>query len=544
MNVPAELHAIEEGPGEGSKLLQTALHRRWWIILPFLITLLAGLTYLLVAPRTYEAETLILIQRQKVPEDFVRTIVSSDVGDRLKTITQQVTSRTNLEKIIKQYNLFSEAGQILTVDEKVALFRKNISVETDQKPGQRQEAAAFTIKFQGKDPETVADVTNTIASNFITENLMLRESMALGTSDFLSDELKSITRKLSEKEKELKAYREKYMGGLPEQLDTNLRVLERLQSQLDQQSKGLIEAENRRILVQRELSDFEAASNSLQGAVLPGGQQGPKTLAGLQNELAELRTRYTEDHPDVIRLRKLIEDFGKRAPKAEAGEEQPKGVPSLAPLQTTQLLKRQLVETESSISGLKAESDKLKAQIHWYDAKVKETPKREQELLGLNRDYQNLKALYESLLQRKLEAEISVSMEKKQKGEQFRVIDSAKVPDKPVKPDVRKVALIILALGLGLGGALAYLVEAMDSSYKTPEEVERDLNAEVLVTMPLGHTKGELRRIKFKKTFAALSVSLGFALSVAGIVLATQGVDATVIYLKELLSKIYMTAGL
>jgi hypothetical protein len=187
---------------------------------------------------------------------------------------------------------------------------------------------------------------------------------------------------------------------------------------------------------------------------------------------------------------------------------------------------------------LKAEIGKLKAQIAWYDEKVQETPKREQELLTLNRDYENLKALYDSMLKRKLEAEISLSMERKQKGEQFRIIDPAKVPKKTVEPDIQRLILLTLVLGLGLGGGLAYLAETMDSSYKTPDDASKELQVPVLVSMPLRFTNGELRRIKLKKALAFSSVAVCFCLSAAGIVVATKGLHPTLSFVKQLLSKI------
>ena len=217
------------------KYVDMASRRKWWIIITFLIALLGGLAYTLVTPKIYQAQTLILVQPQKVPEDYVREIVSSEISNRLRTITQQVTSRTNLEKIIREYDLYSdEKYNRLTLDQKVELFRKNIEILTSKGGRRDTETSSFSISFEGRDPRKVMAVTNTLASNFISENLKIRESQAIGTSTFLSDELKSAERRLAEKEAELRKYREKYMGGLPEQLDTNLRILERLQEQLDQ----------------------------------------------------------------------------------------------------------------------------------------------------------------------------------------------------------------------------------------------------------------------------------------------------------------------
>ena len=221
------------------KYERLALKRKWWIVVPFLVTCLVGLTYGLLTPKIYEAKTLILVQSQRVPQDFVRSIVSEKVDNRLRTISQQVTSRTNLENIIREHKLYSEPRKFM--DERVELFREDIVIDVSK--GDRQsisnEPNAFTISYRSESPRKAMEIANTLASNFISENLRIRESQAMGTSSFLADELENVQLRLSAKEDELKQYREKFMGGLPEQLDTNLRILERLQAQLDQLQNNL-----------------------------------------------------------------------------------------------------------------------------------------------------------------------------------------------------------------------------------------------------------------------------------------------------------------
>jgi len=166
---------------------------------------------------------------------------------------------------------------------------------------------------------------------------------------------------------------------------------------------------------------------------------------------------------------------------------------------------------------------------------VEETPKREQELLSLNRDYENLKDLYDSLLKRKLEAEIAVSMEKKQQGEQFRVIDPAKEPQLPIKPDLARLVLITLVLAVCVGGGLAYLVEMTDTSYRTPEDLETDTGVPVLLTMPMRFTEAEIARRKRRQVIAGISVGVGFVVCAILIVVAAWGVNDSLTYLKTVL---------
>ncbi|MBW2616270.1 MAG: protein GumC [Deltaproteobacteria bacterium] len=532
-----------------TKYLDMVLRRKWWIIIPFLLTVLAGLSYALITPRIYEAQTLILVQPQKVPGEFVRAIVSSDVEDRLRTITQQVTSRTNLERIIEEYQLYSKPTKNnLLLEAKVGLFRKSVEIVVSK--GARG-GKAFTISFRGRNPEKVMQVTNNLASSFISENLKIRESHVLGTSAFLADELESVRKRLAEKEARLKEYRQKYMGGMPEHIQTNLRILDRLQDELAQLNNTMQDVQNRKLILQNQIAEAEIMQKQMSG--LEGGNSliefdsssgtgdvGSEELRALKKKLILLESRYTANHPDVRRTKNMIAKLESKETEQETeSDESEVESAEVAPVfpMGENFLKPQLQQIDLEIRNLKNEIRKVQAKGASYQKKVEDTPKREQELISLNRDYDNLKKLYDSLLNRKLEAEIAVSMEKKQKGEQFRVIDPAKIPIRPIEPDVRKIILITLVLGLGLGGGLAYLVETMDTSYKTPDDIEKELDIPILISMPIRYTDRELRRMKRKQIMAYASVGVGFVLSAIGIVLAVKGVDTTINYVKSIFDK-------
>ena len=517
------------------KYKEIVIRRIWWIIIPFLVALLAGLTHAMVVPKIYQAETLILVVPQKVPETYVRPIVRVGMEDRLRTINQQVTSRTNLEGIISRYRLYGYTHESKVLfEQKVALLRSRIQIRVAR-------GSSFTISFRDKDPVTARDITNDLASNFISENLKIREDQATGTSDFLGDELESVRKRLEEKEGLLRNYQQKYMGAMPEHLSTNLNILGRLQNQLEQLNSNLRAAEERKLTIQQQIANAEMMEKEM-------GQRGiddslvetdmlgtdSETLVSLREKLASLEIRYTDNHPDVKRLRRIITEI-------EAKESESTLVADSTDIldepmsSMTDLLRPQLQNTNLEIENLKAKIQKLGSQVELYERRVEGTPKREQELLSLNRDYNNLRELYDSLLKRKLEAQIAVSMERKQKGEQFKIIDPAKLPERPIQPDHRKILLLTVLVGLCLGGGLAYVVELRDTSYKTPEEVEKDLQLPVLVSMPIRYSERELRGIKRKKILAFASVAVGFILSAFGILFATKGIDRTMNFLKGIL---------
>ena len=521
-----------------TKYLDIARRRKYWIIIPFLVAILGGMTYALRAPRLYEAETMILVQPQSVPEAFVQSIVSEAIEERLKTISQQVMSRTNLENVIKEQGLAngdSRASNAI-VDSALELVRKRIKIDVsrggDRSRGRGGSPSTFVIGFTWEEPRKAMQVANALTSNFISENLRIRESQALGTSTFLTDEVATLEKRLKEKEEELKAYQERHMGGLPTQLDTNLRMLERLQIQLDQVNNHLREREERKISLER---DLQAPQVSVPTPVAGQPQrpgEGARDLPSLKAELALLEAKYTSNHPDVVRLRTMIENLEKK--EAERSAESRESTRPVVVTSANRAQVEQLRNVETEIRSLRSEAERNKATIRMYEKWVEETPKREQELISLNRDYERLKEVYSSLLKRKLDAEVAMSMERKQKGEQFRIIDPAKLPVIPIKPDVPRMMLVVLALGLGLGCGLGYLREMIDTSYRNPEEIEKELKLPILVSIPYRHTEQEIKGQKRKEILKAAGVAAGFAVSVVAIVVGTKGFSATVRYIKEL----------
>ena len=293
-------------PFEIEKYKQIALRRRWWVIIPLLLSILTGIVLTLVLPKVYQANTLILIQPQKVPASYVQEIVSVDIEDRVRTITQQVTSRTNLENIIKEFDLYNKPDSHMFMEDKVKILRENISIELSSGSGRRRGAtvSSFQIFFTGKYPKRIANVTNALASYFISQNLKIREDQAIGTSEFLADELENIRKRLLEKEEELKRYRERYMGGLPEQLETNLRILERIQGQIVTNQENLREAENRKLMIQQQIAEAAEMRRAREAPVEGAGEIAQFTsLDQLKTQLASLEARYTQRHPDVIHLK-------------------------------------------------------------------------------------------------------------------------------------------------------------------------------------------------------------------------------------------------
>ena len=522
-------------PTDPKSIIDLIVKRRWFVMIPFCLAMIVGMYLSITLPRIYEASTLILIQPQRVPENYVQSIVSTDTSERISTLSQQVLSRTNLEKLINEFRLFQGIGSSnMYVEDKLINLRQRIAIDVSR---DRRGNDAFTISFQDQNPRTVMNVTNALAAYFIDENLRIREAQAVGTSDFLEAELQTMKSRLEGVETQLKDYRESYMGELPEQLDSNLRILDRLQDHLSESQQSLADAKIRLVALQNDAAQPRNQPTTV--IIGPEAQQEPNDLEEMRAQLKTLLSRYTKRHPDVVRLQARIAEAEKQAEEilqtsigdsADDSSDQPQ-TPSLSPE-----FRMQQNEIKQEMRRLEIDIKDTKRQISIYKQRVENTPKREQELLSLRRDYQNIQASYDSLLARKLEAEIAVNMERKQKGEQFRILDEAKLPQKPVKPDMKKLFMMAIVAGLAIGGGAIFLLEYFDNTLKQPDDVESELKLKVLCTVPEIIDKKKKAWQTVEHVCSSIFAAISLVLFASFAILYTQGVDQTVETLRKYFS--------
>ena len=438
-------------------VIDVVFRRRWYILTPLFLALIYGIFYAATAPRIYEATTLVMVEPQQVPKEFVRSVVTDDAESMLNIISQQITSHAYLERIINDFNLMPKNKPDFFIEDAIEALKQNVKIKVNR---DRRGTDTFSISYKSTNPRRAMEITNALASNFIEANMIEREYQATDTNTFLEGELETVRKRLIEKEDELKEYRQRFMGELPEQLGSNLSVLQGLQNQLTAKEASL-----------RDLK-IRLAEVENQAATSSEGVADPNDIGSLKRKLDDLLMRYTENHPDVTRLRNRIEDLEKLPADGKTGQISDRPFS----YRKTELLRDK--------SALEFQIAQLQSQIRIYQLRVEETPKREQELISLKRDYNNVDNLYKSLLKRKLESEISISMERKQKGEKYNVINRAQIPKRPIEPDLKRIFMLTLAAGFGLGCGLAFLLEFLDSSYRRPEKVEEDFDIPVIATIP------------------------------------------------------------
>ncbi len=500
------------------RYISLVLRRKWVIIFSAIPFLLAGIVYCLTSTKIYKTSTTIVVVPQKVPEAYIRSTVTGDVRERIRGIWQEITSRTNLERVIQQFNLYPDERERYPMETVVEMMREKINIDSPR----AARTNAFILSYEGKDPVLITKVTNALANMFIEENLKLREAQAKGTAEFLAQELDKVYRELKQREEALKQYKIEHMGELPEQRESNIAMLERLSQQLEGLHENIRRAEDRKLLLQRQLAEEE---NNLRLAASTGvadtaghsqATQTPTTLEALKERLRGLLTRYTEKHPDVIATRELIAKLERERAEIQAagkdGDQAPvdNGAPpreSTIQNAITVGLKYQLRSIDLEIKAMHSEVRKVREQIAIYQKRIENTPKREQELIDLTRDYNNLRRTYESLLTRKIEAEQAAALERRQKGEQFRVIDPARIPETPIKPNVKKILAMTLILALGAGAGLALALEFMSKTFYDPDEVIKAIDLPVVACLPLILTPAEKRR-QTLKTLALSALAL------------------------------------
>jgi polysaccharide chain length determinant protein (PEP-CTERM system associated) len=450
--------------------------RRFWFILIITVTVLAlsvGVSFVL--PPKYESQTLVLIEQQRVPEDYVKPVVDEDLSARLASMKEQILSRSRIEPIITKFNLFSGGNN--TMDDRVDLTRKAIKITQIHSEQARGSGSmpGFFVSFEARDARTAQQVCGEITSLFVSENLSAREQSAEGTSDFLKQQLDDAKRKLDDQDAKLAAFQEKYLGRLPGQEASNANSLQALTTQLDaatqsvnrmQQSETFLEA-----MVSQQTHDVPSTTPAAAAAV----DERQKELKDLKAQKQALDAAYTPDHPDVVAINRRIADLEAQIAKA-ASEPAPVAVaatPVASHPDSPQLqqLKAQLDAVRQSIGGAKQEQGRIGEQIRSYESRIDASPQVEEEYKQVTRDHDTALEFYNSLLKKMNDSSMATALEQRQQGEQFVIMDAPNLPDEPSFPNRLIFAGGGFAGGLMLGLLIAALLEYRDTSLRNERDI-------------------------------------------------------------------------
>ena len=465
------------------------LRRRWWLVAALaLLGAGAGYGTAHFLPKRYTSQTLVLVEQPTVPGDYVKPVITQDVNQRLATMQQQILSRTRLEPVIQQFGLFAKDIKDVSIEDLVQRLRDAISVtpiramsgtEGRQLPG-------FNIAVVFDDPHLAQQICSTITSMFVEENLKLRQELSDQTTQFLGKQLEDAKSKLDDQDAKLAAFQRLHIGSLPDESQTNLSVLTELNTQLDAVTQALGRAHQDKSFAESVLAQHLAAWQASQ--VGPNPDSIERQLAAQEQQLSELQSKYTDDHPDVIKAKSNIETLNQKIANAQGGEKTSQAdgqTKSAVEPPEIQNLRAQIFQLEQGIKQRTAQQEEIQRQIKLYQARVESSPTIEQEYKELTRDYQTALAFYNDLLIKRDQSSMANDLERRQQGEQFQVLDPANLPDKPSFPNKQLFALGGFGAGLGAAISLVLLIEILDTSLHSKQSVENVLQLPVLATIPV-----------------------------------------------------------
>lgn len=507
------------------------LRRRIWLILvPLAVVSAATAVVARKLPDRFRSETLILVVAG-VPESYVKSSVTTSIEDRLQTIAQQILSRTRLERIIQDFDLYRVQRRTDVMEKIVETMRKDIDVQVVR-------GDSFRVAYLGEDPSTVMRVTDRLASLFIEENLRDREAQARSTNDFLETQLEESRRQLIEHERKLDEYRKRFPGELPSQLASNLQIIQNIQMQVQTLVESINRDRDRRLLIERQLKDAEHEIESSPAVKIaapgsdvvdPASSAGTvsRQLADARASLTAMERRLKPEHPEVQRMRRVIAELSakleseSRESKVSAGADAARSGPSQAEMTRrahVAELQAELDQLDHQLASKDAEEARLRALADSYQQRVDKIPTRESELAQLTRDYSTLQTMYTTLLSKQEESKIAANLERRQIGAQFKLLDPARMAEAPFSPNRKKIILVGMIAGLVLGlGSIAWL-EYRDLSFKTDRELVNVLALPVLAVVPWMESDTDQR--------AAFRRRLGVGCALGSLVVACLGVTA------------------
>lgn len=498
-----------------NKYVDLFCRHKWMIITILLISLPIGLGVYLLTPKVYQAVSLLSYQQQKINPNKLSPDVAEKIRDIVSTLTQIVTSRTNLEKLILELNLYPEARQNLPMEDIVDSMRRGIKIEPST------QGDIFRISFSHGNPELVTKVTNSLAAKFIEENLKYREEKATETSAYTNDELLMAKEVMDRKENIMRDYKLQHYNEMPDQQESNVSRLIALQGQYQGNQESIQELErtsvliqdqinNRRQLIEKERKE-KGLTSQMAGSALEESVSSETQLERMKVMLEQLLSRYTENHPEVKRTRAVIARLEKEVGKNGRGKKRKAmGMGLDSDVDTVILqLETQYKSVLLNIESLKGEKEQLKQAVAQYEQWVSAAPVREAEWSGLTREYSQLKKHYDDLVAQNLEAKSMLNLERRQKGSQFKIEDPARYPEKPIKPDFAVIMGIAAMAGLGLGLGLTLMIDFFDGSFRDPELLETSLGLPLIATIPRIETAPERRQRKRRGFLNLVFFSLG-----------------------------------
>jgi|SRR5215469_2682200 len=504
--------------------------RSWYFLIPFFLGWAALWVASWLLPAKYRSGTLILVEEPTVPQQFVMSNIAGSIQDRLQSISQQILSRTRLLNIIETDDLYSEYRPRLMADELVEKMRRDIQVEVVRAQNSEQ-LTSFNVYYSSSNPALAQRVTQQLTDLFISQNLEVRQEQSRNTTKFLENQVEEARKALSEQEEKVREFKEKNLGELPGQTQTNLQILSGLQAQRQSAEESLSTAKQQNTYLESLLSQYRTLQRAPStGNGSPVGLPAiDQQLDKLKSQLADLSSHYTDRHPDVRKLKKEIAKTEKTKQQLtgelNTGSQQSASPPSTADYADANTpavmqVESQLKANQLEIASRQRAIEGIDKEIRDYQSRLNAAPVREQEFTDITRGYEQTKANYDELLKKKNDSELATNLELRQQGEHFQILDPPSLPQKPYFPNRLKLCGMGLAIGLVLGAAFSVGSEYVDDRLYSDEELKKLVPVDVIAEIPIISTVEEdhknvvqLRILLATTALVFLSIALGSAYS-------------------------------
>jgi protein tyrosine kinase modulator len=490
-----------------------AKRRIWSLIIPAVIVFLGACIVARVLPSIYKSMATILIVEQDVPVDFVRTTVTSYAEQRLQTIYQRIMSFSRLQEMIDKFNLYPEFKKRWSIEQIVAKMREDITLELTGsdvlgKSSRRrnENAVAFTISYEGRDPMAVQQVVNKISYLFLDENIRVREKQATDTLQFLKHEMDRISENLAELDAKMAVLKREHINELPGLLQSNLQNLNNIERDIERLNEQLLTLKEKEGYLQVQLASVPRN--------IEERETNNTRLEELKMQLVKLQSRFSDQYPDVVNTKAEIAKFEKQLKDSADTSDELRHSDNTPDNPAYITLTSQLSGIQTDIVSVKRQIKEANKMVTIYRKRIDNTPKVEETYNAILTQRNNTQAKHDDLMRKHMEAKVAQGLEKEQKGEHFTLIEPPRFPEKPFKPNRLKILLIGFVLAIGSGVGWTFLRETNDHSIRDSNSLTLATSFPVLASIPEIVTEEDIRRKKKKQILIIISLVLGVVASV------------------------------
>ncbi len=476
--------------------------RKYYFLVTLILIAVIGTLVVFLLPIKYQSTAKILIESQQIPQDYIRSTITTFADERIEVIKQKVLTTSQSLEIIKNFNLYEDEKRDLSVSAITDLFRDNVEIQRlTANQGRAKVTIAFTLSFSDKNAKTAQEVTNKLVTLFLAENVKTRTQRASETTEFLLSESERIKEKMINMESLLSEFKSRNSESLPEYLELNMNKMERLENEYHSNISKITALKSKITFLQSELRLY-SGSSSVSGAMTE--------LDVLKEELASLQSTYTDGHPSVKKLKAQIKRL------EQSGGSKPASVKRQANDQSVQA-RAQLYEAKAELEQTQLRQNDLENELKETEQRILKAPEVEKAYKELNRDYENMLEKYREIKNKELESRIAQNLEEEKKGERFTLLEPPLYPEEPNKPDRKKLLGGVAGIAFALGFGMVFLVEMLNPAVRGENEVQSIFGDFPLVTVPYIEIDDDIRLKKKKILITLLVLCLLFVLMLAGI---------------------------